>query len=267
MVFVRRSAHMNVMVDAAEKAGRALVRDFGEVENLQVSRKGPGDFVSTADRKAEQIIVDILQKARPAYGMLLEESGEKKGSDASFRWIVDPLDGTTNFLHGIPHWAVSIALEKDGEIVAGVIYNPINDEMFTADKGTGAFVSNRRLRVAGRQSLGDALVTVGNEKSDTFHHDVGATVMAGASLRRFGSACLDLAYVAAGRFDAFWERGLHPWDSAAGSLIVREAGGYVSDYNGGKDYVHGRTIIAANASIHAELLQKIKSAAQKVSAS
>jgi myo-inositol-1(or 4)-monophosphatase len=258
MAIARRSAHMNVMVEAAQKAGRALVRDFGEVENLQVSKKGPGDFVSTADHKAEKLILSILEKARPNYTFLMEESGEKKGTDKDFRWIVDPLDGTTNFLHGIPHWAVAIALEKEGEIVAGVIYDPVKDELFTAEKGTGAFVNNRRLRVSPRQNTFDALIVMGTEKSPSFTAEVAAIAPVCSGLRRSGSACLDLAYVAAGRYDAFWERGLHPWDCAAGSLMVREAGGTVTDLSGGKDYIAGRNIIAANATLHAELMKKIR---------
>ncbi len=263
MAIVRRSAHLNVMVEAAEKAGRSLVRDFGEVENLQVSRKGPGDFVSTADHKSEKVIIAVLEKARPDYSFLLEESGEIKKKDSDFRWIVDPLDGTTNFLHGIPHWAISIALEKEGEIVAGVIYDPIKDELYTAEKGTGAYMNNRRMRVAGRNALADSLITVGTEKSATFFGDISATASAVGGIRRMGSACLDLAYVASGRFDAFWERGLHPWDAAAGSLLVREAGGYVTDFDGGKNFIYGRSIIAANSSLHAELIAKLKASGTK----
>ncbi len=258
MVAVRRSAHMNVMVEAVQKAGRALIRDFGEIENLQVSKKGPGDFVSAADLKSEKLILSVLQKARPTYGLLLEEGGEIKGTDKEFSWIVDPLDGTTNFLHGIPHWAVTIALKKGNEIVAGVIYDPIKDELYTAEKGGGAFMNSRRLRVANRRSLVDALLTIGSEKSPTFQHDVIATAPFASGLRRFGSACLDLAYVAAGRFDAYWERGLKPWDAAAGSLMIKEAGGYVTDYEGGKDFVFGGSLIAANSDIHADLLKKLK---------
>lgn len=258
MAVARRSAHMNVMVEAVEKAGRALIRDFGEIENLQVSKKGPGDFVSAADIKSEKTIIAVLEKARPSYGMVLEETGEKKGTDKSFRWIVDPLDGTTNFLHGIPHWSITVALEKDKEIIAGVIYDPVKDELYTAEKGAGAFLNNRRLRVAARKGLADALATVGNEKSAGFQSDIMATAAAGASIRRFGSACLDLAYVAAGRFDAYWERGLKPWDAAAGSLMVKEAGGSVSDYEGGKDYVYGGSLIAANPFLHEALLKKMK---------
>lgn len=263
MVAVRRSPHMNVMVEAVQKAGRALIRDFGEIENLQVSKKGPGDFVSAADLKSEKIIVATLQKARPSYGLLLEEGGEIKGEDKEFSWIVDPLDGTTNFLHGIPHWSVTIALKKGNEIVAGVIYDPTKDELYTAEKGGGSFMNNRRLRVAARRSMIDSLLVIGSEKSPTFQNDILSTAPFASGFRRFGSACLDLAYVAAGRFDAYWERGLKPWDAAAGSLLVKEAGGYVSDYEGGKDFVFGGSLIAANNDLHADLLKKLKTKTTK----
>ena len=249
----RRSAYLNVMVDAAEKAGRALTRDFGEVEQLQVSKKGPGDFVSAADHKSEKILKEELLKARPTYGFLLEEAGEIKGEDPSYRWIIDPLDGTTNFLHGLPHWCISIALEKDKEIVAAVIHDPIMNELFHAEKGGGAFSNSKRLRVAGRPSLADGLIAVG----DWFYH-AGVTLPSGCGVRRTGSACLDLAYVAAGRLDAYREEGLSPWDKAAGSLLVKEAGGYISEIDGGKNFVYGRGVLAANPALHTDLLQKFK---------
>lgn len=248
-----RSAYLNVMVTAAEKAGRSLIRDFGEVEQLQVSRKGPGDFVSVADHKAEKILREELLKARPSYGFLMEESGEVKGEDKSFRWIIDPLDGTTNFLHGLPHWAVAVALEKDGEIVAGVIHDPIKNETFTAEKGGGAFSNAKRLRVAGRTSLTEGLVCVGEK----FFRNT-ASLPETCGVRRMGSACLSLAYVAAGRFDAYWEDGLSPWDKAAGLLLVREAGGYVSEIDGGKNVVYGRGVLAANPGLHADLAKRFQ---------
>jgi myo-inositol-1(or 4)-monophosphatase len=254
---VGRSAFLNVMVDAAEKAGRALTRDFGEIEQLQVSRKGPGDFVSNADHKSEKILTEELLKARPTFGFLLEEGGEVKGADASYRWIIDPLDGTTNFLHGVPHWCVTIALEKDGEIVAGVIHDPIKHETFQAEKGAGAFSSSKRLRVAGRTSLNEALVSVGVDQYQK-PSSAEVPVIPGLLTRRMGSACLDLAYVAAGRFDAYLEYDLKPWDKAAGSLMVREAGGYVSELDGGKNFVYGRGILAANPSLHADLLKSFR---------
>lgn len=249
------------MIEAAEKAGRALIRDFGEVEQLQVSRKGPGNFVSAADLKSEKILKEELLKARPAYGFLLEEGGEVKGEDKSYRWIIDPLDGTTNFLHGLPHWCISIALEKDKEIVAGVIHDPIKNETFNVEKGGGAFSNSKRLRVAGRTSLVDALVTAG----DDFFAD-SAVLAAGCGVRRMGSACLDLAYVAAGRFDAYWERGLYPWDKGAGFLMVKEAGGYVSEIDGGKNVVYGKGIVAANPSLHAELIKNLNATTSKAKA-
>jgi myo-inositol-1(or 4)-monophosphatase len=251
----RRSANINVMAEAAEKAGRSLVRDFGEVENLQVSKKGPGDFVSTADLKSEKILKAMLQKARPKYGFLLEESGEEKGEDLTCRWIADPLDGTTNFLHGIPHWSVSIALEKNGEIVAGVVYDPLKDEMFWAEKGLGAYVNNRRIVVSGRKQPMDAVLAVGED----FFKNQETIPFPCAGFRRFGGACLDLCYVAAGRVDGFWERGLKPWDAAAASLIVKEARGIVTDFSGGKDFIYGGTTLAANPALHAELLKHLGS--------
>jgi len=267
MAIARRSAILNVMVEAAEKAGRSLVRDFGEVENLQVSRKGPGDFVSTADLKAEKIVVETLQKARPSYGFLLEEGGTKTGEDKSFRWIIDPLDGTTNFLHGIPHWAVSIALEKDKEIIAGVVYDAVKDEMFLAEKGTGAFVTNKRLRVSGRTDFTQALIAIGGprfgeEHARTFNRELAAVTSHGTATRRLGAAALDICYVAAGRFDGFWERELNAWDVAAASLILKEAGGKSTDISGGKDYIYGRSIVSGNAQIHAALLKRLQESAE-----
>ena len=254
----RRSPHINVMIETAEKAGRALIRDFGEVEQLQVSKKGPGDFVSTADHKSEKILREELLKARPAYGFLLEEGGEIKGEDKSYRWIIDPLDGTTNFLHGLPHWCISIALEKDKEIVAAVIHDPIKNEVFSAEKGGGAFSNAKRLRVAGRKSLEDALVSI-----DGSFADDSIALPPGCGIRRMGSACLNLAYIAAGRFDAYLEPRLFPWDKAAGSLLVREAGGYVSETDGGRNFVYGRGIVAANPLLHSELIKKLNSADKK----
>jgi len=248
-----RSAILNVMIDAAERAGRALLRDFGEVEQLQVSKKGPGDFVSKADLRAEKILYEELAKARPGYSFLMEEGGEIKGTDAAHRWIIDPLDGTTNFLHGIPHWAVAIALEKNGEIMAAVIHDPCKHEIFHAEKGAGAFSGSKRLRVAGRSSLIDSLIAVG----DKHFSERGFDLPPGCGVRRFSSACLDLCYVAAGRVDVYFEDELKAWDKAAGSLIVREAGGYVSELDGGKNIVYGRGVLAGNPTLHADVLQKL----------
>ncbi len=253
-----RSANMNVMIAAAQKAARGLIRDFGEVENLQVSRKGPGDFVTNADLRAEKVIKAELRKARPRYGFLMEESGVTEGEDPTRRWIVDPLDGTTNFMHGIPQFAISIALEEHGEITNGVIYNPITDEMFTAEKGGGAFMNDRRLRVAGRNTLSDSLFATGIPFQGKGGHgrflEQLAKVMARTSgVRRFGAAALDLAYTAAGRVDGFWEESLQPWDVAAGILLVREAGGYATTLAGQNDILETGSVLAANPSLH-ELL-------------
>ena len=260
-----RSAIINVMGGAALKAARGLIRDFGEVEQLQVSVKGPGDFVSTADLRAEKVLRTELQKARPGYGMLMEESGDTAGSDARHRWIVDPLDGTTNFLHGIPHFAISIALERDGEIVAGVIYEPLRDELFWAEKGGSAFLNDRRLRVSARRSLGDAVIGTGMPFNGRGDHPrylaTLAPIMAATSgVRRQGAASLDLAYVAAGRLDGYWEFGLSPWDIAAGILIVREAGGYVTDLAGGHGMLESGDVLAANDHLHLPLAGMLKKA-------
>lgn len=259
----RHSAHVTVMIDAAEKAGRALIRDFGEVEQLQVSRKGAGHFVSTADLKSEKILLAELAKTRPSFGMLSREAGEIKGADTSTRWIVDPLNGSLNFLHGLPHWAISIAIEKDKEIVAGVIYDPLKNDMFWAEKGGGAFMSSKRLRVTGRTSLEDCFIAVSMDETVDFVRDITATVSSVRGVRRMGSPCLDLAYVAAGRFDACWERSLQPWETAAGGLMVRESGGFVSDINGGKDYIYGRSICAANQTLQTYIVKTLKNSNKK----
>jgi myo-inositol-1(or 4)-monophosphatase len=246
---------MNVMVAAARKAGRSLARDFGEVEHLQVSIKGPANFVSAADYKAEEIIFKELSKARPGYGFLMEERGEIEGEDKTHRWIVDPLDGTTNFLHGIPHFAISIGLEREGVLVAGVIYNPASDELFTAEKGKGAFLNDRRrLRVAVRKTLADAVVVTGiphrgRPGHPRFMQEMQAVMTEVAGLRRSGSAALDLAYLAAGRYDGYWERGLKPWDLAAGIVLVREAGGLAYDVGGTDKALETGNILAGNQSI------------------
>jgi myo-inositol-1(or 4)-monophosphatase len=262
---VMRSPILNVMANAALKAARGLIRDFGEVEQLQVSVKGPGEFVSTADLKAERTLRTELTRARPGYGLLLEESGETAGSDARHRWIVDPLDGTTNFLHGIPHFSISIALERDGEIVAGIVYEPTRDEMYSAEKGFGAYVNDRRLRVSARRRLGEAVMGTGmpfgTRAGSKGYVDTLAAVMGATSgVRRMGSAALDLAYVAAGRYDGFWEFGLAPWDIAAGILLVREAGGYVSDMAGSHNMLTTGDVLAANDHLHLPFAALIKDA-------
>ncbi|TPN28124.1 inositol monophosphatase [Mesorhizobium sp. B2-3-3] len=258
-----RSALLNVMVQAAMKAGRSLSRDFGEVQNLQVSMKGPGDYVSQADRKAEDIVFAELSKARPGYGFLMEERGTVAGEDSQHRWIVDPLDGTTNFLHGIPLFAVSIALERQGQIVAGVIYNPAMDELYTTERGGGAFLNDRRLRVAGRAKLVDAVIGcgvphLGRGQHGNFLIELRHVMAEVSGVRRLGSASLDLAYVAAGRMDGFWETGLSAWDIAAGLLLIREAGGFVSDMDGGQDMLDNGSVIAGNEIIQRALLKTVK---------
>jgi myo-inositol-1(or 4)-monophosphatase len=260
-----RSALLNVMTAAARKAGRSLKRDFGEVENLQVSLKGPANFVTAADRRTEEILQAELTKARPGYGFLGEEGGRQDGDDKSHCWIVDPLDGTTNFLHGIPQFAISIALEREGVIVAGVIYNPANEELFTAERGKGAFLNDQRLRVAARRRLPEAVVAcglphLGRGDLALFRREIAAVQERVAGLRRFGAAALDLAWVAAGRFDVFWERDLSPWDMAAGILMVREAGGYATDLDGDDGIFAKRQIIAGNEYLHKEMVQILKEA-------
>ncbi|MGE0847654.1 MAG: inositol monophosphatase [Flavobacteriaceae bacterium] len=250
-----RSATLNVMVAAAQKAGRGLTRDFGEVENLQVSVKGPSDFVTAADLRAEQVLRRELERARPDYGFLLEEGGVVEGSDKRHRWIIDPLDGTTNFMHSVPLFAISVALERDGEIVAALVYNPVLDETFTAERGGGAFFNNRRIRVAARRNLQDAVMTtgiphLGRGDGGRFIADMRLAIPSLAGIRRTGSAALDLAWTAAGRFDIFYENGLQPWDVAAGVLLVREAGGMATDPDGRGNPLATGNILAANGDLH-----------------
>jgi myo-inositol-1(or 4)-monophosphatase len=257
-----RSALLNVMVAAARKAARGLKRDFGEIEHLQVSLKGPANFVSAADRRAEDTLRAELAKARPGYGFLGEEGGRQEGSDKTHCWIVDPLDGTTNFLHGIPHFAISIALERDHTIIAGIVYNPANEELFIAERGKGAFLNDQRLRVAARRRLADAVIAcglphLGRGDLAQFRKEFGAVQEKVAGLRRFGAAALDLAWVAAGRLDAYWERNLSPWDMAAGLLLVREAGGFVTDLDGRDDMFGRAEIIAGNETILRDVLALI----------
>ncbi len=257
---------LNVMIAAARKTARALKRDFGELEKLQVSLKGPANFVSSADRRAEETLYQELSKARPGYSFLGEEGGSRDGADKSHRWIVDPLDGTTNFLHGIPQFAISIALERDGAVVAGLIYNPAVDEMFIAEKGKGAFMNEQRIRVAGRKRLAESVIACGlphRGRGDLAlgRRETGAVQEHVVGLRRFGAAALDLAWVAAGRLDGYWERDINPWDMAAGIIMLREAGGFVSDCEGGDDMFAKGHIAAGNDAIHKELLRVLKGAA------
>jgi len=260
-----QSALINVMVGAARKAARALKRDFGEVEQLQVSLKGPANFVTAADRRAEETLRAELGKARPGYGFLGEESGRHAGTDTTHTWIVDPLDGTTNFLHGIPQFAISIGLERGDTIVAGVIYNPITDDLFTAERGKGAFHNDKRLRVAARRGLADAVIACGLPHRGRGDLELGLKELGAiqdkvAGLRRFGAAALDLAYVAAGRFDGYWERNISPWDIAAGLLMVREAGGFVTDIDGNDSMFTKQHIVAGNETIQRELVTLLKAA-------
>ncbi len=257
------SANLNIMMKAARKAGRSLAKDFREVENLQVSMKGAGDFVSKADIAAEAIIKEELRTARPTYGWLAEEGGEEAGEDPTRRWIVDPLDGTTNFLHGLPHWAVSIALEHKGQVVAGVIYDPTKDELFFAEKGQGAFMNDTRLRVSGRSRMIEALFSTGlpfagrSDLPETLQ-ELARIMPVCSGVRRFGAAALDLAYVAAGRYDGFWERRLNAWDIAAGLLIVREAGGFAEPLTPGRDILEDGEIICANEPLFAQLAKIVR---------
>ncbi|SLN15866.1 Inositol-1-monophosphatase [Roseovarius albus] len=248
------SANLNIMIKAARKAGRSLIKDFREVENLQTSMKGPGDFVSRADLAAEAILKEELMGARPTYGWLAEEGGEEAGQDPTRRWIVDPLDGTTNFLHGLPHWAVSIALEHKGQVVAGVVFDAAKDEMYLAEKGEGAFMNETRLRVSGRNKMIESIFATGlpyggrSDLPETLQ-DLARLMPACAGVRRWGSAALDMAYVAAGRYDGFWERRLKPWDLAAGIIIVREAGGFVQPMDPTGDILADGEVICANEPI------------------
>ena len=264
---MHHSALLNVMMAAARKTARALKRDFGELEKLQVSLKGPGNFVTAADRRAEETLLAELSKARPGYSFVGEEGGKREGADKSHTWIVDPLDGTTNFLHGIPQFAISIALERERTIVAGLIYNPANDEMFIAERGKGAFLNEQRIRAAGRKRLADAVVAcglphIGRGDIALARRETGAMQEHVAGLRRFGAAALDLAWIAAGRLDGYWERDIKPWDMAAGLILVREAGGFVSDCDGGDDMFAKGHIVAGNETIQKEILRVLKEAAK-----
>ncbi len=257
------SANLNVMMKVARQAGRALVKDFGEVEQLQVSSKGPGDFVSRADKQAEETIREALMEARPTYGFLGEEGSVIEGEDPTRRWIVDPLDGTTNFLHGLPHWAVSIGLEHKGAIVAGVIYDPSKDEMFYAEKGLGSFMNDSRLRVSGRRDLNEGLFGTGfalgsKANSARSFQELARITPVSAGIRRQGAAALDLAYVAAGRYDGFWHWDLYPWDMAAGIIIVKEAGGFVEGMDPSENYLETGNLICGNSEMFARFAKTIR---------
>jgi myo-inositol-1(or 4)-monophosphatase len=258
------SPALNVMIAAARKAGRPLIRDFGELENLQISMKGPADFVTTADKRTEQILIEELTRARPGYAFLGEEGGIVEGRDRTHRFIIDPIDGTTNFMHGIPQFAISIALEREGQLVSGVVYNPVTDDLFTAEKGQGAFLNNKRLRVAARKEMGAAVIATGLPFMGKEGHaravaEMGAVMNVTAGIRRMGAASLDLAYVAAGRFDGFWEHGLQPWDMAAGIVLLKEAGGVITDMQGGDQMMTNGQVVCANENLHPQLLKLLKS--------
>ena len=260
----RGSAILNVMIDAAGKTGSNLVRHFHDIDSLQVSRKSPADFVAEADRRAEKILFETLLKARPNFNFLMEERGAVAGSDVSNRWIIDPLDGTLNFLHGLPHFAVSIALERDGELFAGVVYEPVSNQMFWAERGQGAFLNGRRLRVSARRDFSEALFStgipfMGRDGHELFVEQLKRVMGVSAGVRRFGSAALDLAYVAAGRYDGFWEQGLNSWDVAAGIVLVREAGGMVTDFsNRNQKLLDKGEILATNSELHNQLRKLVK---------
>ena len=251
------------MVKACRKASKTLIRDFGEVENLQVSLKGPGDFVTNCDKKVEKILIDELLKARPSYSILSEEIGEINNDD-SFKWIIDPIDGTSNFFHGVPHFAISIGLEHNKEIICGIIYDPIKDEMFTAEKGNGSYLNNQRMRVSFRSKLEDCMIFTGGPKREAKNRELALkeyykfSIKVLVPIRKLGSASLDMAYVAAGRCDGFWQRNLNYWDIAAGIILVKEAGGFVTDFNGENEYIQNKTILATNAKINKEMIEILK---------
>ena len=257
------SANINVIVKACRKAAKVLIRDFGEIEKLQVSIKGPGDFVTLSDKKVEKILIEELQKARPNYSILSEEIGEIK-NDKEFKWVIDPIDGTANFLHGIPHFGISIGLEHDNEIICGIIYDPIKDEMFTAEKGNGSYLNNQRMRVSSRSKLKDCIIFTGGPKRESKDKDLALKEYNNFSskvlipIRKLGSAALDMAYVAAGRCDGFWQRNLSYWDIAAGIIIVKESGGFVTDFNGENKYIQNKTIIVTNSKINNEMIEVLK---------
>ena len=257
------SANINILVKACRKASKSLIRDFGEIEKLQVSVKGPGDFVTNSDKRVEKILIDELEKARPNYSILSEEIGEIK-KDESFKWIIDPIDGTSNFLHGIPHFGISIGLEQEKEIICGIIYDPIKDEMFTAEKGQGAYLNNQRMRVSNRSKLNDCIIFTGGPRRDSPEKEIALkeyekfSSKVSIPIRKMGSAALDMAYVAAGRCDGFWQRNLNYRDIAAGIVLVKEAGGFVIDFQGNDKFLENKTIIAANSKISENMIEILK---------
>ena len=252
------SANLNIMEKACKKASKLLIRDFGEVEKLQVSKKGPGDFVTNSDKRTEKIIINELSLARPDYSFLAEESGAS-GKSTEFKWIIDPIDGTTNFLHGVPYFAISIGLEKNKEIICGMIFNPITNEMFYAEKGKGAYLNNSRIRVSSRKNIDECVLLTGGpilsyKNKEIFFKEYESVSKKVAATRKFGSSALDLAYLASGRCDGVWERNLNYWDIAAGIIIVKEAGGTVTDFKGGDQYIEERNLLATNSKIDKDLI-------------
>ena len=257
------SANINIMVKACRKAAKNIIRDFGEIEKLQVSLKGPGDFVSASDKKAEKILIEELQKARPRFSILSEEIGQIT-NDEEFRWIIDPIDGTANFLHGIPHFAISVGLEQDKEIICGIVYDPIKDEMFVAEKGNGAYLNNYRMRVSSRSKLKDCIIFTGGPRREAKNRELALKEYYNFSskvmvpIRKLGSAALDMAYVAAGRCDGFWQRDLNYWDIAAGIILVKESGGFVTDFSGKNEYIQNKTILVTNSKVKNEMIEVLK---------
>ena len=252
------SPQINLITRACMKASRTLIRDFGEIENLQVSTKGPGDFVTSADRRTEKILIEELQKAHPDYAIVTEETGVINKSNTKNRWIIDPIDGTMNFLNGIPQFAISIGYEEEGEIKCGVIFNPIMNEMFCAEKGNGAYLNNTRIRVSNKKKLKDSLIVTGGPKGsseikDKIFSEYIAVSKNVSNVRKFGSAALDMAYVACGRFDGYWQRELNYWDIAAGLIILKEAGGFAEFFEVDKNHLLKKNILATNSNIHDEL--------------
>ena len=257
------SANVNVMIKACRKAAKVLIRDFGELEKLQVSVKGPGDFVTMSDKKVEKILIEELGKARPNYSILSEEIGEIK-NDEAFKWIIDPIDGTSNFLHGVPHFGISIGLEQNKEIICGIIFDPIKDEIFIAEKGKGSYLNNQRMRVSARSKLEDCIIFTGGPRRQSKERDLAIEEYKKFSskvlipIRKMGSASLDMAYVAAGRCDGFWQRNLNYWDIAAGIILVKEAGGFVTDFSGNDEYIKNKTILVTNSLINEEMIEVLK---------
>ena len=257
------SPQINIMTRACMKASRSLIRDFGELENLQVSTKGPGDFVTSADKRTEKILIGELQKAHPDYGIITEESGQINKTNIKNRWIIDPIDGTMNFLNGIPQFAISVGYEEDNEIKCGVIFNPIMNEMFTAEKGNGAYLNNSRIRVSKKRKIKDALIVTGGPKQamkikDQIFSEYIKVSKHVSNVRKFGSAALDIAYVACGRFDGYWQRELNYWDIAAGIIILKEAGGFIDFFDDNVNESKKMNLLATNSLIHKELMDLIK---------